>query len=378
MKKSEKDEKKDSKKLKAPFVSLTTVRRFGILLLLILVAYIKAIPITEVVRMIILGVLLLIWLFLESASLRLGSARKALSTGKAENGWKKLSSLMNHPIVPLSFDEKLQIATIYIQHGENAENAIAYLEKLVSKTKNEANKIRAVNSLALGYYRCGDVKKAIDLLKTYYDEGITDLGLLVNYSSFLLSDGRSEEAFDVIIKGDNNVYLLDNLGIYYLMNDMHKEAIELYRQIYSSTQPRFVEFYIHAFQSELYYQCRENALDRLTVAYTCPRVMTSKFDKDYIDKLRKAVDNAADRNKVIASASSVAFGGGWSQSDGEYVHPSKEEVEYYHREDTDDDDVDVNDDDDEKAETIENNKEDVKVDEKSIVNADDKNEDSQS
>lgn len=363
MGKNEKEETKNNKKLKAPFVSLTTVRRFGILLLLILVAYIKAIPITEVVRMIILGVLLLIWLFLESASLRLGSARKALSTGKAEQGWKKLTSLMERPIVPLSFDEKLQIGTIFIQHGENAEKAIAYLEKLVSKTKNEANKIRAVNSLALGYYRCGDVKKAIDLLKTYYDEGITDLGLLVNYSSFLLSDGRSEEAFDVIVKGDNNVYLLDNLGIYYLMNDMHKEAIELYRQIYSSTQPRFVEFYIHAFQSELYYQCRENALDRLTVAYTCPRVMTSKFDKDYIDKLKKAVDNASERNKVIASSHNVAFGGKWTDSDGEYTHPSKEEIDYYHREDIDDDDdLDVSDDEDEKTETTNDVKEDIKVD----------------
>ena len=343
MGKNKKEDNKDGKKLKAPFASLTTIRRFGILIVTFIVAYLpdKTLGISSTIRSIIIGVLLLVWLFLESASLRLGSARKALYKGQKEKGWKALNNLVKHPVVPLSFDEKLQIATMFIQHGEDPQIGIECLEKLLNKTKKEYNRIKAANSLSLGYYRQGNIEGAIDLLKNYYDDGITELGLLVNYSSFLLANGESEKAFDVILKGGNNIYILDNLGVYYLVNGMHKEAIELYRKLYDNTQPRFVEFYIHAFQSELYYQCKSKALDRINTAFSCPRIMTSKFDKDYIERLKKAIDNAADRNKVNASPALVAFGEAWTQSNGVYEHPCEEDIKYYNTETDDDCDYDI-------------------------------------
>lgn len=331
----EKEENSTSKKtqVRSPLIQLTTLRRFGILIVTFIIAYLpqNILPIGTAWRSLIILGLLVIWTFFEIGSLRLNKARKLIQRGKTEEGWKQFEKVAKNSIVPLSSDEKLFLGTVFIQHSNEPEVGIEYLEKWILKTKNEFNKIRATNSLALGYFRIGDKAKAIELSKDLYDKGYDDVGLLVNYSSFLLANGDYEKAFDIIEKGGNNIYILDNLGAYYLVNNMHKDAINLYREILDNMQPRFVEFYIHAFQSEIYYNCKENARNMLNSALSCPRVMTSPFTKEYIERLKKDMENSQGCIKINAGVEEVAFGREWTNTSKTFTPPSNEDIEYFNR-----------------------------------------------
>lgn len=338
MSNKENKKEKDKNKLKKPFIQFTTLRRFTILILAFVVAYLpKTLPLSMMYRAIIIGTLLVIWIFFETASLRISFARKNITKGKKDKGWKGFKSVIKTPVVPLSSDEKLFLATVFIQHSDEPEFGIKFLEKWLSKTKNRYNIVRATNSLALGYYRIGNIDKAIELTEKLYTDGIEDVSLLINYSTFLLKKGECEKAFDIIVKGGNNIYILDNLGVYYLMNDMHSQAIDLYRQVLDNMQPHFVEFYIHTFQSELYYQVKEKARDALHTALTCPRVLTTTFDKEYIDNLAKEMENSSGMAKINASATEIAFGKEWRNTTKEYVSPSKEDIDKYNRNPYDED-----------------------------------------
>ena len=338
--------KEKKNKLHSPFMQLTTLRRFGILIVTFLVAYIpeNSLPVSRLVRSLIIVALLLVSTFFELASLRLSHARRLIQKGKKEKGWKAFKGVVKTPIVPLSSDEKLFLGTAFIQHSDEPEVGIAYLEKWISKTKSEYNRIRATNAVALGYFRIGNKEKAIELSKDLYEKDYDDVGLLINYSTFLLANGDYEKAFDVIEKGGNNIYILDNLGVYYLVNGMHKDAIKLYREILDNMHPHFVEFYIHAFQSELYYSCKANAREMLRASLSCPRVLTSPFSKEYVERLLKEMENSSGEAKINASVEEVAFGKEWANTQKVYIKPSQEDIDYFHKDPYDEVEVDLDED----------------------------------
>lgn len=328
-----KDNNTDKKKKYRPSIQWTTIRRMTVLVLAFAVLYIPESIIPRTSRIFILIPLLLIWIFLESATLRLSHAKGLLQRRNFDKGWDVLKKLVKTPIVPLASDEKMMIATAFIQNSEDPHTGIELLEKWLSKKQSDYNTIRGNNILSMGYFRIGEKDKAISLMQNLYNNKLDDISVLVNLSHFLLDSGRYEEAFDIIEKGGNNVYMLDNLGCYYIVNGMHKQAIELYREIYDNMQPRFVEFYIHAMQSELYYRCNDKAKDMLERGFTCPRLYTSNYTKEYLERLESDLKTTGGCLKINSASTLVAFGRDYSNSsDSNFVPPTNEEVEYYNRE----------------------------------------------
>lgn len=328
-KESKKDESgKAKKKLRSP-LQFTTVRRFALLIIVVLSTYLP-LPLSNTVKMIITCSCVVVWMVLESTSMRLSMGRRSFVKGKREDGWKTLKSVAEKPFIPLSSDEKIFLATAFIQNADDPTPGVELLEKWLSKNKNEYNRVRSSNALALAYYsRLNKKADGLSIVEKLYKDGNEDASTLINYSTFLLEEKRTDEAFDVIVKGGKNTYILDNLGVYYLVNGMHKEAIALYREMRDAINPNFVEFYVHAFQSELYYAQKENARELLERAYSCPRILTSPFPKEYIDRLRKDAENSLGFNHINASPYEVAFGKDYNNNNNVYIAPSKEDIEFY-------------------------------------------------
>ena len=329
---SKKKDKSPSKKLRGP-IQFTTVRRFALLLIVVLSTYLP-LPLSNTVKMIITISCVVVWMVLESTSMRLSMGRRDFIKGKRDKGWETLKSVAEKPFIPLSSDEKVFLATAFIQNADDPTPGVKLLENWLKKCKNEYNRVRATNALALAYYsRLNRKQEGLSLVEGLYKNGIDDISTLINYSTFLLEEKRADEAFDVIVKGGKNTYILDNLGVYYLMNGMHKEAIKLYREMRDGINPQFVEFYVHSFQSELYFEQKQTARDLIERAYSCPRILTSPFPKEFIDRLKKDAETSSGFNHINASPYEVAFGKDYNNNSPVYERASKEDIEYYKKQD---------------------------------------------
>lgn len=329
---SKKKDKNPSKKLRGP-IQFTTVRRFALLLVVVLSTYLP-LPVSNTVKMIITIACVVVWMVLESTSMRLSMGRRDFMKGKRDKGWQTLKSVAEKPFIPLSSDEKIFLATAFIQNADDPAPGVTLLENWLKKCKNEYNRVRATNALALAYYsRLGRKEEGLSLVEGLYKSGIEDISTLINYSTFLLEEKRPDEAFDVLVKGGKNTYILDNLGVYYLVNGMHKEAIKLYREMREGINPSFVEFYVHAFQSELYFEQKQSARDLIERAYSCPRILTSPFPKEFIDRLKKDAETSSGFNHINASPYEVAFGKAYNNNNATYERASKEDIEFYKKQD---------------------------------------------
>lgn len=329
---SKKKDKSPSKKLRGP-IQFTTVRRFALLLIVVLSTYLP-LPLSNTVKMIITISCVVVWMVLESTSMRLSMGRRDFIKGKRDKGWQTLKSVAEKPFIPLSSDEKVFLATAFIQNADDPTPGVKLLENWLKKCKNEYNRVRATNALALAYYsRLNRKIDGLSLVEGLYKNGIDDISTLINYSTFLLEEKRADEAFDVIVKGGKNTYILDNLGVYYLMNGMHKEAIKLYREMRDGINPQFVEFYVHSFQSELYFEQKQTARDLIERAYSCPRILTSPFPKEFIDRLKKDAETSSGFNHINASPYEVAFGKDYNNNNPVYERALKEDIEFYKKQD---------------------------------------------
>ena len=252
--------------------------------------------ISGILKLVLELALLGLFLFIRRGFIFLYRAAALLQNGQYDKAWPKLEKAYKSGVG----DEGLvMIGSAYVQYGD-PKRGLDILDEVSSKAKDENLKNNAIITASMGYWRLGDLDKAIEVLTAVKESGYCDTNLLVNLETYLLKKGDLPKALEIIKEGRKDGLesngLLDNRGWYNILAGEWKKAADVYDELIDDRNARFPEAYLHGAQISIHNGNISQAIDRLSWGNTKIYSSTCLTSKNYVDKLLLGLQNPKTRD----------------------------------------------------------------------------------
>ncbi len=286
-----------------PNVQQTRLNKGALIALLFIMLTIGAcfLPIPWWAKAVIAVVLVGTFLFIRRGYIYFYRAAVTLQKENTPRVW----NLMKKAIAAHVDDErKILICSAFIQQGD-AQFGVDTLEKLIPVCKEESRRAMATVTLSMGYWRLGDLDKAIEILQDLRATGYNDDNLEINLETYLLEKGDLKEAKKLIVQSRKNGVesngLLDNRGWYYIQMGEWDKAADIFDELIDDRHAKFPEAYVHGAQVCIHKGRIDDAIDRLGWALSKRFTNTCAVTKEYVQTLIIGLENNATK-KAFARA----------------------------------------------------------------------------
>ncbi len=281
-----------------PNVQQTRLNKGALLALLFIMLTIGAcfLPIPWWAKALIAVVLVGTFLFIRRGYIYFYRAAVTLQKENTPKVW----NLMKKALAAHVDDErKILICSAFIQQGD-AQFGVDTLERLIPVCKEESRRAMATVTLSMGYWRLGDLDKAIEILQNLRATGYNDDNLEINLETYLLENGDLKEAKKLIVQsrksGAESNGLLDNRGWYYIQMGEWDKAADIFDELIDDRHAKFPEAYVHGAQVCIHKGRIDDAIDRLGWALSKRFTNTCAVTKEYVQTLIIGLENRATRD----------------------------------------------------------------------------------
>ena len=239
--------------------------------------------------------LILLFLYIRRGYIFFYRGAVAMNKGPAEKIWPNFEKALKAGV---DNERQVMIGSAYIQRGD-ATKGVEILEKVIANPKAKDFINTATITCSMGYWRLGNMDKAIEVLEDLQTTGYTDDNLSVNLESYLLEKKDLKGAKKAIDKGrpekTETNGLMDNRGWYYIQKGEWDKAKEVYDELIDDRNAKFPEAYLHGAQVSIHENDIEQAIDRLGWGVGKKFYGTCMFTKEYLEKLLLGLENPKTR-----------------------------------------------------------------------------------
>ena len=239
--------------------------------------------------------LILLFLYIRRGYIFFYRGAVAINKGPAEKIWPNFEKALKAGV---DTERQLMIGSAFVQRGD-AARGLEILEKIIANPKAGDSAKTATVTSSMGYWRLGDMNKAIKVLEELQATGYTDDNLSVNLESYLLERKDLEGAKKAIDTGrpekTETNGLMDNRGWYYIQSGEWDKAKEVYDELIDDRNAKFPEAYLHGAQVSIHENDIEQAIDRLGWGVGKKFFGTCMFTKEYLEKLLLGLQNPKTR-----------------------------------------------------------------------------------
>ena len=239
--------------------------------------------------------LILLFLYIRRGYIFFYRGAVAINKGPAEKIWPNFEKALKAGV---DTERQLMIGSAFVQRGD-AARGLEILEKVIANPKAGDSAKTATVTCSMGYWRLGDMDKAIKVLEELQATGYRDDNLSVNLESYLLERKDLEGAKKAIDTGrpekTETNGLMDNRGWYYIQNGEWDKAKEVYDELIDDRNAKFPEAYLHGAQVSIHENDIEQAIDRLGWGVGKKFFGTCMFTKEYLEKLLLGLQNPKTR-----------------------------------------------------------------------------------
>ena len=245
--------------------------------------------------------LILLFLYIRRGYIFFYRGAVAMNKGPEEKIWPNLEKALKAGV---DTERQVMIGSAYVQRGD-AARGVEVLEKVMANPKAGDFAKTATITCSMGYWRLGNMDKAIEVLEELQATGYTDDNLSVNLESYLLEKKDLKGAKKAIDKGrpekTETNGLMDNRGWYYIQKGEWDKAKEVYDELIDDRNAKFPEAYLHGAQVSIHENDIEQAIDRLGWGIGKKFFGTCMFTKQYMEKILLGLQNPKTR-KSFAKA----------------------------------------------------------------------------
>ena len=239
--------------------------------------------------------LILLFLYIRRGYIFFYRGAVAINKGPAEKIWPNFEKALKAGV---DTERQLMIGSAFVQRGD-AARGLEILKKIIANPKAGDSAKTATVTSSMGYWRLGDMDKAIKVLEELQATGYHDDNLSVNLESYLLEKKDLEGAKKAIDTGrpekTETNGLMDNRGWYYIQNGEWDKAKEVYDELIDDRNAKFPEAYLHGAQVSIHENDIEQAIDRLGWGVGKKFYGTCMFTKEYLEKLLLGLQNPKTR-----------------------------------------------------------------------------------
>ena len=239
--------------------------------------------------------LILLFLYIRRGYIFFYRGAMAMNKGPQDKIWPNFEKALKAGV---DIERQLMIGSAFVQRGD-AARGLEILEKVIANPKAGDSAKTATVTCSMGYWRLGNLDKAIEVLEELQATGYTDDNLSVNLESYLLEKKDLKGAKKAIDKGrpekTETNGLMDNRGWYYIQKGEWDKAKEVYDELIDDRNAKFPEAYIHGAQVSIHENNVEQAIDRLSWGIGKKFYGTCMFTKEYLEKLLLGLQNPKTR-----------------------------------------------------------------------------------
>lgn len=239
--------------------------------------------------------LILLFLFLRRGYIYFYRGAMAMNKGPIDKTWANFEKAINAGV---DTERKVMIGSAYIQRGD-ASRGVEILEKVIANPKTGDFANTATITCSMGYWRLGELDKAISILEDLSATGYEDDNLSVNLESYLLEIKdlkRAKQAMDSgRPKKTETNGLMDNRGWYYIQKGDWDNAKKVYDELIDDRNAKFPEAYLHGAQVSIHEGDIQQAIDRLSWGISKKFFYTCMFEKEYMEKILLGLENPKTR-----------------------------------------------------------------------------------
>ena len=239
--------------------------------------------------------LILLFLYIRRGYIFFYRGAVAINKGPAEKIWPNFEKALKAGV---DTERQLMIGSAFVQRGD-AARGLEILEKIIANPKAGDSAKTATVTSSMGYWRLGDMDKAIKVLEELQATGYRDDNLSGNLESYLLERKDLEGAKKAIDTGrpekTETNGLMDNRGWYYIQSGEWDKAKEVYDELIDDRNAKFPEAYLHGAQVSIHENDIEQAIDRLGWGVGKKFFGTCMFTKEYLEKLLLGLQNPKTR-----------------------------------------------------------------------------------
>ncbi len=279
-----------------PNVTKTKFNRGALIALLffLLIGCACLLPIKWYFKVVISIFLICLFLYIRRGFIIFYRAAVKLKKENTPEVWKMMKKALSAHV---DEERTVLIGTAFIQQ-DDVDFGVNTLESFIPKCKDEHWRGQAIIALSMGYWKKGQLDKAIEMLQGLRENGYVDGNLQINLETYLLEKGDLKEAKKLITEsrkmGSESNGLLDNRGLYYLLTGDWNKAAEVYDELINERNARFPEAYIHGAQVKIHEKKLSQAIDRIGWALSKRFTNTCTISKDYAEQLLNGLENSAD------------------------------------------------------------------------------------
>ena len=254
--------------------------------------------------------LILLFLYIRRGYIFFYRGAVSMNKGPQDKIWPNFEKALKAGV---DIERQLMIGSAFVQRGD-AARGLEILEKVIANPKAGDSAKTATVTCSMGYWRLGNLDKAVEVLEELQATGYTDDNLSVNLESYLLEKKDLKGAKKAIDKGrpekTETNGLMDNRGWYYIQKGEWDKAKEVYDELIDDRNAKFPEAYLHGAQVSIHENNVEQAIDRLSWGVGKKFFGTCMFTKEYLEKLllglqtpktREAFAKAMEENHVDIS-----------------------------------------------------------------------------
>ena len=297
-----------------PNVTKTKLNKGALIALLffLLIGCACLLPIKWYFKVAIAVVLIGVFLFIRRGFIIFYRAAVKLQKENTPEVWKMMKKALDAHV---DDERTVLICTAFIQQ-DDAKFGSEQLEKYIAKCKDDHWRGQAIIALSMGYWRLGQLDKAIECLQDLRATGYVDGNLQINLETYLLEKGDLKEAKKLITEsrklGKESNGLLDNRGLYYILTGDWSKAADVYDELINERNAKFPEAYIHGAQVKIHEKNVSEAIDRLGWALSKRFTNTCTVTKEFTEKLLEGLENSktseAFAKAMEANVRAVALG----------------------------------------------------------------------
>ena len=239
--------------------------------------------------------LILLFLYIRRGYIFFYRGAVAMNKGPEDRIWPNFEKALKSGV---DVERQVMIGSAYVQRGD-AARGVEILEKVIANPKAKDFANTATITCSMGYWRLGNMDKAISVLEELSDAGYRDDNLSVNLESYLLEKKDLEGAKKAIDTGRQEKTetngLMDNRGWYYIQSGEWDKAKEVYDELIDDRNAKFPEAYLHGAQVSIHENDIEQAIDRLSWGIGKKFYGTCMFTKEYMEKILLGLQNPKTR-----------------------------------------------------------------------------------
>ena len=239
--------------------------------------------------------LILLFLFVRRGYIYFYRGALAMNKGPQEKIWTNFEKALGAGV---DTERKVMIGSAFVQRGD-AARGVEILEKVIANPRAKDFANTATITCSMGYWRLGDMDKAIAVLEELLGTGYRDDNLSVNLESYLLERKDLEGAKKAIETGrpekTETNGLMDNRGWFYIQSGEWDKAKEVYDELIDDRNAKFPEAYLHGAQVSIHEDNIEQAIDRLSWGIGKKFYGTCMFTKEYMEKILLGLQNPKTR-----------------------------------------------------------------------------------